>query len=42
MVDVLEELAGRELNNIIERRGLRDDETAIGQLYEARRDYRLR
>jgi hypothetical protein len=35
LVDVREELAGRELNNIIESRGLRDDETAIDQLREA-------
>ena len=35
MVDVFEELAGRELNDIVESRGLRDDETAVNQLCEA-------
>ena len=32
LVDVCEELLGRELNDIFESRGLRDDETAINQL----------
>ena len=32
MIDVVEELARRELNDIVERRGLRDDETAVRQL----------
>ena len=35
MVDVSEELARRELNDIIKSRGLRDEDTAISQLYEA-------
>jgi hypothetical protein len=35
LVDVSEELAGRELNDIVESRGCRDDRTAIGQLSEA-------
>ena len=34
MVDVSEELAGRELNDIVESRGFRDEETAINQLCE--------
>ena len=34
LVNVGEELAGRELNDIFERRGWRDDETAINQLCE--------
>jgi hypothetical protein len=35
LVDVSDELARRELNDILESRGLRDDETAINQLCEA-------
>ena len=35
LVDVCEELAGRELNDIIESGGFRDDWTAISQLCEA-------
>lgn len=35
MLDVSEELAGRKLNNIIERWGCRDDEAAINQLCKA-------
>ena len=35
MVDVYEEFLGRELNDIFESRGFRDDETAINQLCEA-------
>jgi hypothetical protein len=35
LVDVYEELAGRELNIIVESLGLRNDETAINQLCEA-------
>ena len=35
LVDVFEELAGRELNFIIESRRLRNDWTAINQLCEA-------
>ena len=34
LVDVSKELTGRELNFIVERRGLRDEETAISQLWE--------
>jgi hypothetical protein len=33
-LDVGEELAGRELNDIVESRGCGDDETAINQLCE--------
>ena len=35
LVDVFEELAGRELYFIIKSRGLRNDRTAIRQLCEA-------
>ena len=35
MVDVYEEFLGRELNDIFESWGFRDDETAINQLCEA-------
>ena len=35
MVNVSEELAGRELDDIIDSRGCRDDETAINQLCKA-------
>jgi hypothetical protein len=34
LVDVCEEFLGRELNDISERRGIRDEETAINQLCE--------
>ena len=34
LVDVGEELGGRELNDIVESWGCRDDETAINQLCE--------
>ena len=35
MVNVFEEFLGRELNVIVESRGLRDDKAAINQLCEA-------